>query len=242
MLAKAARRAPERALEDRSAPAPRVVSGSGPSPEAQGPVLLAESSDLELLAHVMRGEQRAWRVFHRRFHGLIYSCAVKASTESGFYLDSEELSDIVQEVSLRMVDRDFRRLRMYRSDAGTSVATWVGVIAFSTTKDCVRRLRRQRAEVMTESELDRMVSEDAGPEETLEDREQKAFVDARLGELSRRDQEFVRLYFMEAHPAEEVAALMGISVSTVYSKKAKIAARLAGWAREGGEASCTHPR
>ncbi len=204
-----------------------------------GAEVLAGLSDLELLSHVMEGEGRAWRVFHRRFHGLIYSCAVKASTESGLYLDGEEISDIVQEVNLRMVDRDFRRLRMYSTDAGTSVATWVGVIAFSTTKDCVRRLRRQRAEVMTETELDRMISEEAGPDEWLEDREQKAFVDARLQQLSERDQEFVRLYFMEARPAEEVAELMGISVSTVYSKKAKIASRLASWAQVRGGASCT---
>lgn len=242
MLAKVARRAPERALEDTGAPAPRAVSAAEvvlDTPSVEGLLALG---DLELLSRVTEGEQRAWRVFHRRFHGLIYSCAVKASTESGFYLDSEELSDIVQEVSLRMVDRDFRRLRMYRSDAGTSVATWVGVIAFSTTKDCVRRLRRHRVEFMTEAEFDRMVSEEVGPEEALEDREQKAFVDARLGELSARDQEFVRLYFMEAHPAEDVAALMGISVSTVYSKKAKIAARLASWARENGEPSCKPER
>lgn len=240
MLAKAARRAPERALEDRSAPAAWAVEeGKARAGAAGAAEVLADLSDLELLSHVMEGEGRAWRIFHRRFHGLIYSCAVKASTESGFYLDAEEISDIVQEVNLRMVDRNFRRLRMYRTDAGTSVATWVGVIAFSTTKDCVRRLRRQRAEVMTETELDRMISEEAGPDEKLEDREQKAFVDARLQELSERDQEFVRLYFMEARAAEEVAELMGISVSTVYSKKAKIAARLAGWARERGEVSCT---
>ncbi len=233
MLAKVARSAPERALEDRTAPAPRALKApSETASAAQERRLFADMSDLELLSFVTEGERRAWVVFHRRFNGLVYSCAVKASTEAGLYLDGEEISDIVQEVNLRMVDRDFRRLRMYRTDAGTSVATWVGVIAFSTTKDCVRRLRRQRAEMMTEAELDRMVAEGPGPEEQMEDREQKAFVDAQLGELSERDREFVRLYFMEARAAEDVAAEMGISVSTVYSKKAKLAARLASRAKE----------
>jgi RNA polymerase sigma-70 factor (ECF subfamily) len=47
-----------------------------------------------------------------------------------------------------------------------------------------------------------------------------------MRQLSARDQEFVELYFQEALPPEEVSRRMGISIATVYSKKAKIQARL----------------
>mgnify|MGYP002664360506 CR=1 FL=1 len=52
-------------------------------------------------------------------------------------------------------------------------------------------------------------------------------VDAALAGLSRRDQRFVELYFAEARSPESIADEMGVSVATVYSKKAKIKMRLA---------------
>ena len=63
------------------------------------------------------------------------------------------------------------------------------------------------------------------------DRQQRAFVDIALSGLSKRDRKFAELYFGEAKSPDDIAKEMGVSVSTVYSKKAKIKTRLQSLAR-----------
>jgi RNA polymerase sigma-70 factor (ECF subfamily) len=65
-----------------------------------------------------------------------------------------------------------------------------------------------------------------GPDVELIDRQQRAFVDVALSGLSARDRRFAELYFAEARSPDDIAKEMGVSVSTVYSKKAKIKTRL----------------
>jgi RNA polymerase sigma-70 factor (ECF subfamily) len=189
-----------------------------------------EMNDVELLAHVIEGHDRAWNVFFKRFRSLILSCALKAAARAGSPLGADDLMDVLGDVTLNMIAHDFRRLRLYRIDGGCSVATWVGVIATSTTRDFLRRARRHRLEPTAEAELEQFPSPEHGPEDALVDRQRRTFVDRALAQLSRRDQRFVQLYFQEAMPPEEIASQMGVSVSTVYSKKAKIKSRLMGLA------------
>lgn len=197
---------------------------------APRPLRFAEMSDVELLARVIEGNERAWTEFFGRFRGLILSCALKTAARSGVHLGPDDLMDVLGDVSLNMVTHNHRRLRLYRLDGGCSVATWVGVIATSTARDYLRKARRSRLEPTSETELERYPSPASNPEEALSDRQRRAFVDQALGMLSTRDQRFVQLYFAEARSPEDIATAMGVSVSTVYSKKAKIKTRLTGMA------------
>jgi RNA polymerase sigma-70 factor (ECF subfamily) len=190
-------------------------------------------SDVELLGHVTDGSELAWQTFFRRFRGLIMSCALKAGLHAGLHLGADDLKDVLGDVSLNMVAHGFRRLRLYRLDGGCSVATWIGVIATSTARDYLRRARRHRLEPTADAELDRLASPTVGPEEVLIDRQRRAFVDRAFQQLSTRDQEFVELYFGDAENPEDIAKRMGVSVATVYSKKAKIKTRLLGLVMEG---------
>lgn len=182
--------------------------------------------DLTLLRAAISGHNAAWNTFFHRFRGLILSCAMKVAARSGFHLDSDDLMDVLGEVYLNMVANDFRRLRLYRVDGGCSVATWIGVIATSTAKDHLRKSRRHRLDTAAEGELDRVAAPNSDPEDWMLDRQRRGFVDQALEKLSRRDRDFVELYFAEARSPDDIAEIMGVSVSTVYSKKAKIKARL----------------
>jgi RNA polymerase sigma-70 factor, ECF subfamily len=197
---------------------------------APPPKSFDEMSDEELLGHATAGDDQAWNVFFRRFRGLILSCALKTAARAGMPLGSDDLMDVLGDVSLNMVAHNFRKLRLYRTDGGCSVATWVGVIATSTARDYLRRVRRHRLEPTAEAELEQMPSPAGGPQELLEDHERRSFVDRALASLSPRDQRFVQLYFAEAKSPEAIADELGVSVSTVYSKKAKIKMRLTGMA------------
>jgi len=211
-----------------AAPRPRLAVVAAERPN---PARFRQMSDVDLLEHVLNGDEAGWNAFFRRFRGLILSCALKVAARSGVYLGSDDLMDVLGDVSLNLVARDYRRLRLYRVDGGCTVATWIGVIATSTAKDFLRRARRQRHEPTAEAELDRMPCPTVGPDEQIHDQERRAFVDGALSDLSPRDQKFVELYFAEAMAPEAIAEQMGVSVATVYSKKAKIKTRLSAMAQ-----------
>ena len=77
-----------------------------------------------------------------------------------------------------------------------------------------------------EEELDRVASPAPSPEAVILDRQRRQLAQEALAQLSPRDREFVELYFGAALTPEGVAEALGVSVATVYSKKAKITARL----------------
>jgi RNA polymerase sigma-70 factor, ECF subfamily len=182
--------------------------------------------DLDLLHTVVQGDDLAWAVFYDRFRNLMIACVSRVCLRSGVRLQADDLSDILGEACMNMVSHDFRRLRLYKIDGGCSVSSWIGVIATSTAHDHLRRERRRRLDPMLDSDLERVAPPVEGPDCTLMDRQQRTFVDQALIKFSARDKRFVELYFVEAMPPEAIADEMGVSVSTVYSKKAKIKSRL----------------
>jgi RNA polymerase sigma-70 factor (ECF subfamily) len=183
-------------------------------------------SDLELLGAVIEGSDLAWTAFYDRFRNLMIACVSRVCVRMGLRLQPDDLADILGDVCMNMVAHDFRRLRLYKVDGGCSVSSWIGVIATSTAHDFLRRERRRRLDPMLDSDLERVAPPVQGPDSTLIDREQRTFVDHALGQFSARDRRFVELYFLEAMEPEAIAEEMGVSVSTVYSKKAKIKSRL----------------
>ena len=188
--------------------------------------------DLDLLRIVLTGDQVAWTVFYDRFRNLMIACVSRVCLRSGVRLQQDDLADIIGDACMNMVSHDFRRLRLYKTDGGCSVSSWIGVIATSTAHDHLRRERRRRLDPMLDSDLERVAPPVDGPDSALMDRQQRTFVDQALAKFSARDKRFVELYFLEALEPEAIAEEMGVSVSTVYSKKAKIKSRLKRMAKQ----------
>lgn len=193
---------------------------------ARAPRPSTEPDDLELLERVLRHDHEAFEAFYARFKNLILACASRVCARAGVRLQADDLADLVSEVTLNMVSNDYRRLRLYRTDGGCSVSSWVGVIASSTAHDFLRKERRRRLDPTLDAELERIATPVDGPDQELIDRQQRRFVDEALAKFSARDRHFVQLYFVEAMAPEAIAEKMNVSVSTVYSKKAKIKTRL----------------
>jgi RNA polymerase sigma-70 factor, ECF subfamily len=193
---------------------------------------LEQHEDLDLLKSVLGGDDLAWSVFYDRFRNLMIACISRVCLRAGVRVQPDDLADILSEACMNMVSHDFRRLRLYKTDGGCSVSSWIGVIATSTAHDHLRRERRRRLDPMLDSDLERVAPPVDGPDCTLMDRQQRTFVDQALNQFSARDKRFVELYFLEAMAPEAIADEMGVSVSTVYSKKAKIKSRLKRMAKQ----------
>lgn len=214
--------------DDRFLPTGRPTGGGAKPVVAlrSAPDEASPPDDLALLEAVLSGGEGAFEQFYARFRNLVLACVSRVCARSGVRLQADDLADVVSEVTLNMVANDYRRLRLYRTDGGCSVSSWVGVIATSTAHDFLRKERRRRLDPMLDAELERIAAPVEGPDHDLIDRQQRAFVDQALSSFSPRDRHFVELYFVEALDPETIAQKMNVSVSTVYSKKAKIKTRL----------------
>lgn len=215
-----------RALRGEARARGRTDTPARPAPRRARKAALEGLEDLPLLRKVITGDDLAWTVFYARFRNLMIACISRVCLRSGVRLQADDMGDVLGDVCMNMVAHDFRRLRLYKVDGGCSVSSWIGVIATSTAHDYLRRERRRRLDPMLDSDLERVAPPVDGPDCTLVDRQQRAFVDRALAKFSARDKRFVELYFLEALEPEAIAEEMGVSVSTVYSKKAKIKSRL----------------
>lgn len=188
---------------------------------------LAQLDDAALLGEVLAaGGGVPFEVLFTRFRSLMLACIVRTARGQGRRLGDADALDVLGDVSVALLAHDLRKLRQYRPDRGTTVATWLGLVATSTCRDALRKQRRARLELTDGLELERLPSAAPAPDVALADAEARRAVEAMLAQFSERDRAFVMLYFAEARAPEAVAEEMGISVATVYSKKAKIKARL----------------
>ena len=88
------------------------------------------STDMELVARALRGEQAAFEAIMRRHNRLLFRCA------RSVVADDAEAQDIVQEAYLRA----FAALHAYRADA--ALGTWLARIAINAALDAQRRRDR----------------------------------------------------------------------------------------------------
>jgi RNA polymerase sigma-70 factor (ECF subfamily) len=186
---------------------------------------LASLSDLSLLARMFAHDESAWGEFVRRYDRLVWRCVTKVTVRFGAVLGAEDAREIHANFYGSLMANDMHKLRMFNEDRGSKLGTWVGMLASNCAWDYLRSTARHPVMDAAASDLDRPSGE-ADPFEQTAQRETCARVERLLSSFSRKDRDFVLLYYVESRSPEEIADEMGISVKTVYSKKHKIRSRL----------------
>jgi len=89
----------------------------------------------DLLAGCLNGQKSAWDDLVQQFSRLIYHTIKK--TLSLFHVEprSDIVEDLFQDLFLSLMRDDFRKLRQFRGERGTGLATWLRVIASRQTID-----------------------------------------------------------------------------------------------------------
>lgn len=167
---------------------------------------MARDGDLDAL---LRGEKGAWEAFVRRYAGLIVA-AVR-----GVAREAAEVEDLAQEVFLRLCKDDFRLLRSYDpSRAGLS--TWITIVARSTARDAMRRVRPVSVPIESVPEA-RLAVDPVEPVRKL-----------KLPEalLSPRQRQILTMLYDREMEVAEVAAALGIDPQTVRSAHHKAMLKL----------------
>ncbi|MGH7046436.1 MAG: RNA polymerase sigma factor [Stellaceae bacterium] len=163
----------------------------------------------DVVEALTRGDKGAWKVFVRRYAGLV-TAAVR-----GVARDPNDIEDLVQEVFLRLCRSDFRLLRGYDpSRAGLS--TWITIVARSTARDAMRRRRPVAVPI------------EAVPEGWLAVDPVVPVARLKLPDalLSPRQREILTMLYDREMEVAEIARLLGIDPQTVRSAHHKAMIKL----------------
>ncbi len=190
---------------------------------------MVQAEELLLLSQVLEGSTKAFGNFHERYRRLVISCVRRVFHKHTVDVSMEDLEDTVGQAFLNMVKDDFRKLRLYDSEKGYKLSSWIGLIATNTAYDHLRK-RGPRVASLDDDEryVPEPVSHTPTPPEQLEEQEQIDLLLLAIEQLSKNERRFVELCYEHQLTHEEIAAKLGLSLNTVYSKKNKIKVKLAG--------------
>ena len=163
----------------------------------------------------------------RRYRALVFRCITKVAAKYDAVLSNEDANEIFGDMCFNLLRDDMRKLRAYDPARGAKLGSWLGLLAINTAYDYLRTNRRG-ARCSTAST--------ARPSATRRrpERARRAAREGALGLPQRRcwPTSAPRIGASSSSTTaqgllpEEVAAAMGISVKTVYSKKNKLRSKL----------------
>jgi RNA polymerase sigma-70 factor (ECF subfamily) len=175
---------------------------------------------------LLDNDEGAWRTFHERYYRTLFCVIQRVTRRFPQLTGTDHLQEIFASLCLQLLNDDKRRLRSFDPQRGTPFGAWLCALARNAAHDFLRGQRRQPC-LRLGQELHELEAASDVPDafSVYASREQARALRELLAGLSVRDREFLSVYLEGLEP-EQIAAQLGISVSTVYSKKHKILARL----------------
>jgi RNA polymerase sigma-70 factor, ECF subfamily len=188
---------------------------------------LAVLNEAALIPSLLNDDERAWRTFHEMYSSRLQGAITRVTRRFPQLTGTDHVDEIYGSLCLRLLSDDKRRLRSFDPDRGTPLGAWLCALARNSAHDFLRHRQRQPwlgrlADEVSEAEPS---SEAPDAFSVCASRQEAEQLEELLATLSARDQQFMRAYLEGLEP-EEIASQLGISVSTVYSKKHKILSRL----------------
>lgn len=180
-----------------------------------------------LIPSLLSNDERAWRTFHQVYQSRLQGAISRVTRRFPQLSSVDHVDEIYGTLCLRLLSDDKRRLRSFDPSRGTPLGAWLCALAKNSAHDFLRSRQRQPWLGRLGDEGTELEPRSEAPDafSVCDMREREEQLGELLGTLSARDQEFMRAYLEGLEP-EEIASALGISVSTVYSKKHKILARL----------------
>jgi RNA polymerase sigma factor (sigma-70 family) len=173
-----------------------------------------------LITSCIQGSKDAWRDFICRYSSLVYFMVQKVLYSRHCDVAREEIDDLHNDIFLSIIDHDGKKLRQYEGKNGCTVSSWVRMIAVRSTIDYLRKKRDTLS--LSEDETVRVVEQQsassAGPLQSLEDFERKQLLQDAIAELPEKDQLFLKLFYYKETPPQEIAVILHLSTSAVYSR------------------------
>jgi RNA polymerase sigma factor (sigma-70 family) len=131
-----------------------------------------------------------------------------------------EAADVFQQVFVSLFEENGRRLANYDPSKG-GLGTYLSAAARNMALTALGKARNGHVEL-----TDEIADESAGADAATEQAELMARIACLVADCADSERLIYHLYFEELMPPETVAGVMGISVDSVYAKKAKLIKKL----------------
>lgn len=158
----------------------------------------------ELVRRCQAGELAAFTVLFRRYEARVYRLAL------AIVRDERDAEDAVQDAFLRA----FERIKRFRGDA--SFDTWFTAVVVNVCRDRLRR-RRVRQALPLEWLRGKLRSSD-DVVETVSRRLERQALSALVDRLDDAHRLPVILHYYEGLPCADVARILGVRLTTVYTR------------------------
>lgn len=174
-----------------------------------------------LLAGCVSGDKGAWDTFVQQYSGLIYHTIKTTAALHHGKTPPDFADDLFQDTFLSLVKDDFMQLRRFRGDHGCTLASWLRMIAARRTIDHLRKLNKP------ESPLDESLSDVTAdvPKGEQIDAPLQLLASA-MAKLQPQERIIIDLFYRQNLSAQDVAAILHLSVGAVYTQKSRILAKL----------------
>ncbi len=189
-----------------------------------------KSSENDLLKACSTGDKKAWDLFVERYTNLVYHTIQK--TLKIYYPDFlyQDIEDFHNSIFLSFLEEDYKKLKQFKGINNCSVSSWIMVIATNATINYVTR-RKTHVSLDDAGDDNKPLSDilpasDKSVIDQLEESEKYAILGELTKDLSVNDKLFLQYYYVDEMPPEEIAGIMNITVSAIYSKKSRIIEKL----------------
>ncbi len=171
--------------------------------------MVLSNLDRELLNDCLAGNDEAWRGFCDRFMGLIVHSVGHVAQAFRIRLDDATRDDMVAEVFLALLDKDFAVLRRFRGDS--SLASYLAVVSRRITmrRLAQRKLRGSGTSIDSISS-DRPGSPLADSGELLDWNAPETFRG-----LSEEEAAAVRMFHLEGKSYREIGMHLGLAENSI---------------------------
>lgn len=164
-------------------------------------------SNQEIVSRIRSGETDAEAVLYEKFSSRVYFTAL---SETHSQTDAE---DIRAETFLRVI----QALRADKLRSADSLPSFIVGFTLNVVREYIRK--KYRADSLEDYEYD--IASNESLEQAFLDEETSRALQEALHHLKPREQEFLRMYFYEELPKEEIARKLGINEERVRLIKSR---------------------
>ncbi len=184
------------------------------------------SNNIKLLSDCISGKKEAWDMFVIQFSKLIYYSINKTLKLHACNIPTEDVEDIFNSIFASFMDNNYKKLRQFEGKHGCTLSSWIRLISIRQTIDF---MRGQKYHVSLDDDHDdtqplveKLPHKGSSFEDHLELSQSQRAVKKAMDSLPSSDRLFVTLYFEKELQPEEIAGVLNVTVSTVYSKKNRV--------------------
>ena len=164
---------------------------------------LADETDEQLMARYVGGDDEAFREIFRRYAPALLGMVRR------YVRSNDEAQDLLQQTFLHLhrARNDFR--------PGSALRPWLFTIAMNCIREHFRRRTRKKEGPLEPADEAKLVAEVASLEELQESKLRRDRVRDALAELPDNQREVIEMHWFQGRPFEEVARMLGASLSAV---------------------------